>query len=149
MGVYSFLDNQATLSGPGGSPISLGAGAGVDEEGISVDFVEEKDVMRAGADGEVIHSLVASRMATVSVRLLKTSPVNAQLSALYAFQTASSLFHGKNTLIVSNSAMGDIITCDQVAFTKFPRIDYPKDARMNEWRFNAAKCYPTLGPAGL
>ncbi len=143
--VYSFLDNQATLSGPGASAIPLGAGAAVAEEGITIDFVEDKDTMHVGADGETVHSLHATRAATATVRLLKTSPTNALLSAMYAYQASSSLFWGQNTLLVANSALGDLYDCQEVAFAKFPSNTWAKDAGFLEWRFNVAKCYPTLG----
>ena len=60
--VYSFEDVQATLNGPGGS-ISLGAGAGNAQEGISFEFLDDKDGMLIGADGSVVHSLRASKAA--------------------------------------------------------------------------------------
>lgn len=89
--VYSFEDVQATITGPGGT-ISLGAGAGNAQEGISVEFVDDKDNMLMGADGSGVHSLRASNAARLLVRLLKTSPVNAALSQMYRYQKQSSLF---------------------------------------------------------
>jgi hypothetical protein len=145
--VYSFLDTHATLTGPGASPVSLGAGAAIAEEGITIEFVEEKDTMRAGADGRVVHSLNPVRMATAIVRLLKTSPTNQRLSQMFAFQTQNSIFHGKNGLLVTNSAQGDNYTCSDVAFAKYPAVTWAKDANVNEWRFNIAYCSASLGNA--
>ena len=44
MSTYSFLDVQATIVGPGGA-FSLGSGAGVAEEGISIEPTGEIDTM--------------------------------------------------------------------------------------------------------
>ncbi len=135
MATYSFLDTAASLAGPGGN-ISLGAGAGNSEEGISVDMKEEKNDQKIGADGSVMNSLRASNAARISVRLLKTSPVNAQLSAMYNAQRASSAVWGQNVLVVSDVARGDIITATSVAFAKQANITYAKDGNMNEWLFD-------------
>lgn len=134
MGTYSFLNVQATLAGPGGN-ISLGNGSGSSEEGITVEMLEDKDAMVVGADGQIMHSLRASNAGRVTVRLLKTSPINAMLSALYNFQRQNSMNWGRNTLVVSDTIRGDVISGDTIAFAKHPVITYSKDANMNEWSF--------------
>ena len=144
MATYSFLDVVASMSGAGGS-INLGAGAAVSEEGITVEAVEDKNIMTIGADGQGMHSLVASEASTVTVRLLKTSPVNNQLMEMYKVDTASSANHGRNTITIRNSATGDNITLQQVAFKKRPSITYAKEAGMNEWTFDAIKTGTVLG----
>lgn len=144
---YSFLDVAATLSGPGGS-ISLGAGAGNAEEGITAEFDEDADSMQKGADGSVVHSLHAIKSARVSVRLLKTSPTNSLLNALYNFQRSSSLFWGKNVLVISNPVTGDVYTCQQVAFVKHTGNAWQKDANFLEWDFNVGVMDPVLGSLG-
>lgn len=144
MATYSFLDVQASISGAGGN-INLGAGAAVAEEGITIEPVEDKNIMTIGADGEGVHSLVASEASTVTVRLLKTSPVNNQLMEMYKKNTASSSAHGNNTITVRNPQTGDTITFQQVAFKKRPTITYAKEAGINEWTFDAVKTATTLG----
>jgi hypothetical protein len=142
--VYSFEDVVCTISGPGGS-ISLGAGSGNAKEGISIEFVEDKNNMLIGADGSGVHSLRANSSAHISVRLLKTSPVNALLNTMYSYQTSSSLFWGQNVITVTNPATGDDYPCTQVAFRKFPAITWAEDANMNEWQFDAVQANPMLG----
>jgi hypothetical protein len=144
MGVYSFLDVTAAMSGPGGN-INLGAGAAVSEEGITVEAVEDKSIMTIGADGQGMHSLIASEASTVTVRLLKTSPVNNQLMEMYKVDTKSSANHGRNNITVRNPATGDSITLQQVAFKKRPTITYAKEAGINEWVFDAIKTDTVLG----
>jgi len=147
MGTYSFLDVQATLSGPGGS-INLGNGAAAADEGITVEFDEDRDTMTTGADGTPMHSLHASKAGKMTVRLLKTSPVNAQLSQMAAVQFSSAALHGANTLTVNDTSRGDNVSGRQVAFAKHSPVTYAKDAGMNEWPFNIGVLDITLG-AGI
>lgn len=141
---YSFLEVQATLVGPGGV-IPLGQGAGVSDEGISVDPSAEVDTMVIGADGGGMHSLHADKSGKVSVRLLKTSPINGLLSAMLAFQRSSAATHGQNTITIVDMARGETVTCQGVAFTKAPALTYGKDAQLVEWDFNAIQIDSQLG----
>ena len=144
MATYSFKDITASLEGVGGS-INLGAGAAIAEEGITIEPTEDKNVMTIGADGAGMHSLVAGEASTVTVRLLKTSPTNAQLQTMYNVQTLSSLAHGKNVLTVRDIARGDAIFLTGVAFKKAPSISYAKEGGIMEWTFDAIKSVRTLG----
>lgn len=142
--VYSFEDVAATLVGPGVSA-SLGAGSANAQEGISVEFIEPKDALLMGADGQGVHSLRASQAARITVRLLKTSPVNSILQTAYDHQRSSSLFWGQNVLTVTNAVTGDDYPCSGVAFEQFPSITWAQDANVNEWRFMAIEADPILG----
>jgi hypothetical protein len=144
---YSFNDVQAAISGPGGA-FPIGAGSGNSAEGITIEFDEDKDRMIFGADGSYMHSLNPAQGGRVIIRLLKTSPVNELLADLYNFQTPSSLFHGQNTIVLSNPVTGDLYTCVGVAFQKFPRNDWAKEGGVIEWIFNAGVIQPVLG-AGI
>ena len=134
MTTYSFLSVQATLRGPGGV-IQLGSGSGAAEEGISIDMIEDKDGMTIGAGGEIMHSLRASNAGTVTIRLLKTSPLNAALSNLYNFQKSSPANWGQNSLIVSDTYRGDVITGNTMAFNRQAPVTYSKDGTTMEWKF--------------
>ncbi|GAC1486712.1 MAG: DUF3277 family protein [Acetobacteraceae bacterium] len=136
MATYSFLNCQAAIVGPGGA-FNIGTGAGVADEGITISLVGDKDSMTIGADGTPMHTLNADKSGTLTVRLLKTSPTNAQLSLMYAFQSVSSALHGNNTITVRDSARGDVTTCRQVAFRKQPALTYSKAGAVQEWEFNA------------
>lgn len=142
--VYSFLNVAAALVGPGGV-INLGNGAAASEEGISIEASEDINTMQVGADGNGQHSLHGNKSGRVTVRLLKTSPVNQLLSQMYAVQTASAALHGQNTLTITDSIRGDVVTCRQVAFKKAPALTYAKEAGFNEWEFDAIKIDRTLG----
>lgn len=141
---YSFKDVNATLVGPGGF-ISLGDGAAVAEEGITVAPNGDIGGMSIGADGAGIHSLYADKSGMVTCRFLKNSPTNRLLSAMYAFQTSAGANHGQNTLVVSDKSRGDIVTCEQVGFKKAPDLTWAKDADIIAWEFWAVKIDRVLG----
>lgn len=145
---YSFLDNTAALTGPGGS-INLAAGAAPAEEGISFSALAEADVMQIGADGNGAHTLVANKSAKITVRLLKTSPVNQLLSAMLAFQRTSGSLWGQNTITLVGKSSGDNITCQQVSFTKQPDLTFAKEAGIIEWEFQAVQMDALLGNGGF
>lgn len=144
MAAYSFLNVSCGLAGPGGI-LNLGAGASNSEEGITIEPVEDKNIMTIGADGRGQHSLVASDAVKVTVRLLKTSPVNAQLMLMYNLQSASPALWGVNTFTINDSSNGDFTVVQQAAFNKKPSLNYAKEAGMNEWVFDGIKGTSILG----
>jgi len=144
MATYSFQDVNCTLVGAGGV-IDLGAGAGVADEGISIEMAGDKNTMTVGADGEGMHSLHADKSGTITVTLLKTSPVNAKLQALYNLQTNASGLHGQNVITTTNPQTGDVVTARQCAFRKLPNNMYGKDGGTNAWVFDAIKIDQVLG----
>jgi Protein of unknown function (DUF3277) len=141
---YSFMDIAATIVGPGGS-FALGYGSGNSEEGITIEMVEDKETLTVGADGSTMHSLHAGNAGTVTLRFLKTSPINQKLAALYDFQRISSATWGNNTIVISDPARGDQISCRDVAFRRWPSVTYAKDGGMQEWSFNAGSIDGILG----
>jgi hypothetical protein len=62
-------------------------------------MTEAKNTMTIGADGEVMHSLHAGKSGTITVTLLKTSPVNKKLSLMYNAQSQSSALWGNNVIV--------------------------------------------------
>lgn len=142
--VYSFLNVNAFMVGPG-IVANLAAGAAAAEEGITIEAAEDKNVMTVGADGLAQHSLVASNAAKVTIRLLKTSPVNALLMVAYDLQSASSALWGQNVLTINDSGRGDISNLRQGAFQKKPTITYAKEGGMMEWTFDFGQAQTVLG----
>lgn len=142
--VYSFLNVAATLAGPGGI-LNLAAGAAAAEEGITIEATEDKNVMTIGADGKGQHSLVASDACTVTVRLLKTSPLNAALMLMYNLQSASSALWGQNVFTVVDSGRNDYNVVQGAAFKKKPTITYAKEGGMMEWTFDGISANSILG----
>lgn len=144
MTTYSFLDVHAALAGPGGI-INLASGAGAAEEGITCEFTEDTGKLVVGADGSPMQTLNASKAGKITVRLLKTSPVNQLLQNLYNFQRLSSVNWGKNVLTLRDIARGDVYGAQFVAFVKPPANTYGKDAGMLEWEFLAGLMDVALG----
>ncbi len=135
---YSFLDVQVAISGPGGA-FSIGSDAGASEEGITVEFVDDKNTLTIGAGGDAMHSLHAGKAGTATVRLLQTSPVNAQLQDLYNLQTEDASLHGQNTITGTWVTQGDAFTGRLAAFKKAPPLGYAKEGGTVEWIFDIGK----------
>ncbi|WP_434462862.1 DUF3277 family protein [Serratia plymuthica] len=144
MSTYSFLDFSASIVGPGGA-FDLGYGSGNAEEGVTVTMTEAKNTMTIGADDSVMHSLHAGKSGTVTVTLLKTSPTNAKLSALYNAQSLSSATWGNNVIVMRNSASNDVCSARSVAFQKIPDWQNAKDGGTVSWVFDAGKIDQLLG----
>ncbi len=147
MAAYSFLNISCQMVGPGIAS-NLAAGAAAAEEGITVEPTTDKNVMTIGADGKGQHSLVADDSCKLTVRLLKTSPLNAALMIAYDLQTVSSALHGINTFTLADSARGDFTVIQQAAFKKRPVLTYAKEAGMMEWEFDGIQVNSVLG-AGI
>ena len=141
---YSFLNVQATIVGPGGN-FNIGQGAGISEEGITIERSGDKGTMTIGADGTGMHSLHADKSGTLTVRLLKTSPVNAKLMAMYDLQTVDSRLYGNNVITITDTGSNDSTGCRGVAFKKAPTLTYAKEGQMMEWAFNCVAIDSVLG----
>jgi hypothetical protein len=141
---YSFLNVQASIVGPGGS-FNIGQGAGVSEEGITIEMANDKGTMTIGADGTGMHSLHADKSGTITVRLLKTSPTNAKLMAMYDLQTVDSRLYGQNVITVTDTGGQDSHGARGVGFKKKPSVVYAKEGQMLEWAFNAIAIDSVLG----
>ncbi|WP_347252908.1 DUF3277 family protein [Leminorella grimontii] len=144
MSTYSFIDVTASLVGPTGV-VDLGYGSANSEEGITIAMTEAKNTMTVGADGEVMHSLHAGKSGTITITLLKTSPVNKKLSLMYNAQSLSSSTWGNNVIVVRNKASGDITTARTVAFQKQADNQNAKDGGTMQWVFDCGKIDQILG----
>jgi len=101
--------------------------------------------MTIGAGGAVQHSLHADKSGHCTVRLLKTSPINAVLQAMYDVQTSSAALHGQNTIMCQQKASGDVITARQVAFKRNSAANYQVEAGVMEWQFDVGQFDKVLG----
>lgn len=144
MATYSFIDVTASLTGPTGI-IDLGQGSANSEEGITQTMGGNKNTMTIGADGEGMHSLHADKSGTITVTLLKTSPVNKKLSLAYNAQSQSSSTWGKNVIVIRNTASGDVSTARECAFQKQPDFNNAKEGGTVAWVFECVKIDNLLG----
>jgi hypothetical protein len=142
--VYSFLNISCMMIGPAIAS-NLAAGAAAAEEGITIEANVDKNVMTIGADGKGQHSLVADDSCLITIRLLKTSPLNAVLMTAYDAQSVSSALWGLNTLTITDSARGDLTVIQNAAFKKKPQINYQKDAGIMEWTLDGIQANSVLG----
>jgi len=141
---YSFLDVTASLTGPTGV-IDLGAGSANGSEGITVSLNTAKNTMTVGIDGEGMHSLSTNKSGTITISLLKTSPVNKKLSLAYNAQSQSSTLWGNNVIVIRNSTSGDVATARGVAFQKVPDFANAAAAGNVVWVFDCLKIDTLLG----
>jgi structural protein KPP10_ORF10 len=145
MGAYSFLNIVGSINGPGAN-IAIGAGTGAAKEGISTAYEEEKTTTQTGADGAIAHSLHAGQTGTITIRLLKTSPYNAQLSSMYNFQRQPGGSNwGQNNITFRDIVRGDVIDGRQMAITKWPDMSWAEDAGTVDWTFRGI-LNESLGP---
>ena len=144
LATYTFLDVHCRLTGPGGS-VDIGSSAALAKEGITFESIEDIDVMVIGAAGDAMHGLRGVKAARAVVRVLKTSPANAQLSQLLSDQRQSALFHGQNQISLANPITGDSYTCTGVAFARVPTNTWAEDPSMIEWTFNVSYMDPKIG----
>ncbi len=124
MGAYSFYDVTCSIDGEGGS-FTID---GVAEEGITVEASGDQNTMKAGADGSVMHSMKSAVLGQVTLQLLKTSAVNADLMTMLNYQLSSATYWGTNTVTIEDTANGDIIILSNAAFKKYPPLTYATEA---------------------
>lgn len=144
MTTYSFVDVTATLVGTG-AVIDLGYGSATAQEGITIAMAGDKNTMLIGADGEGMHSLRADKSGQITVRLLKTSPQNSKLLALYNAQSLSSGAWGNNVITITHTVSGDITIARSCAFKKRPDMNYRMDGDTYEWVFDSIKIDGFMG----
>ena len=80
-------------------------------------------------------SLHATATGKITIRLLKTSPLNAVLSQAYNFQRQSSANWGINTIRIVDKVRGDVASGSQMGFEKFPDNAWSEDGNVIEWAF--------------
>ncbi len=144
MSTYSLQDVVATLSGPTGV-LQLGFGSALAEDAITLTMSEEKNTMQIGADGEGQHNLHSGNAGKITFRFLKTSPLNALLTAMYNAQKQSAALWGKNLITVRHTASGDFHQGTLCAFTKKADNGYQKVGNFLEWGFDCIRLESHLG----
>lgn len=140
---FSFLDVTLSIAGPGGS-FSIRDGSA--PEGCTIAADNAMTETTTGADGSIMHSLVeAGKTATVTINLLKTSPVNAQLSDLIESQGQGSATWGQNTISIVDKARGDDLTIAEAAFVTIPANGWAAVAGTIPWSFRGRITSNKLG----
>lgn len=135
MKTYSFLDVRVGFAGPTGV-FSLSKG-GVADEGITFAPDGNINTKTMAADGDGMHTLHANRSGTVTIRLLKSSPLNGQLMTALNLQRTSAALWGQNIITLVDPNKGDNVTAEQCAFEKWPNLAFGTEAQPVEWAFSA------------
>jgi hypothetical protein len=146
-GAYSFLTNTLTIAGPNGSFTMGGPDTASGEGGFTWTFSEDTNQQTGSADGSTMNSFIASLRGKCTVRLQKTSPINALLNQLWQQDRANGgITWGQNVLTHRDVNRGDLVIGHQAAFTKHPNITAAKVGGEMEWEFDCGKILPSLGP---
>jgi hypothetical protein len=143
MASYSLNKVAASITGPGGS-FQLGSGSALGDEGIEFE-TQERSVKQVGADGVGQYSFIADKSGTVTVTLLKTSPVNAMLMNMFNAQTLDSSLWGQNVIVLVDTASGTTVTARACAFNKVPPQKFGKEAGTNQWVFDSLYIDTVIG----
>lgn len=103
---------------------------------ITIEQDDASWMKKAGADGEVVRTRKASRMATMTLTLLATSTFNAILTALHA---SDAIF----PVLVKDGAT--IIPAGEAWVEKPPAFERGAEAADAEWVIALAKWTPVFG----
>lgn len=144
---YSFANVDCAIVGPNGT-FSMGFGAGIDEGGITAELTEVRGAQRAGADGQAMTTLYTGKLGKITIRVQKTSPLNAFLSALYNADASDATQYGQNTIACRDSSLLDVIAGAQCGIEKHASQTYGKEGPMNEWVFLVGTLNFVLGGGG-
>ncbi len=140
---YSFLDCNDTISGPGGSFALKGGNA---PEGITIIADNDMTETVTGADGHIMHSLMEQgHTVTVTVNLLKTSPVNSQLMQLLDSQRQSASTWGANTISLTDKHLNDDYTVAEAAFIRVADNTWGAAAGTTTWTLRGRMTSSTMG----
>src|ERR1700753_799351 len=120
-GTYIFLNVVCSITGPNGNA-TIGAGSGAAEEGITVEPTGDQGTLTLGADGSGMYSLHGDRSGRFLIRLLKISPTNAILGAMFEADRSNSAFFGQNVVLLSDIARGDTISGRGCALIRAPTL---------------------------
>lgn len=143
MPAYSFLDITASISGSGGSFSLKGGNA---PEGITVVPDNDMTETATGADGAIMHSLMEQgRTGMVTITLLKTSPVNAQLQQLINSQSQTSATWGDNVISIRDVVRGDDLTISEAAYIRQSDVNYAASGGTMAWTFRGRLSSVVLG----
>jgi hypothetical protein len=134
MSTYTFLNISASIVGPGLNA-QIGSTSGAAKEGLSTEFDEDKVGVVTGADGTIMTSLHAGMTGRMTVRMLKTSPINAILNSAFNFQRANAANTGQNTIRIVDKARGDVATGRQMSFLRHPANTWSEEGNVLEWTF--------------
>lgn len=129
---YSFLDVQASITVANYGSFDIGS-AGESDEGIRIRNAGPKNRRTIGADGDGMHTLIASDAADGEISLMKSASGNKMLGDLYNWAKSSSANWGNIALLISNPNTGDQENLVGGAFGKLADNAYATEAGLIVW----------------
>ena len=117
-----------------------------DGEFLTIEMDSDTSVDVAGTDGEVCVSRTNDRRATITVKLLQSSKINDQLSALYnLFVNNYSSGGGIVPLMIKDLNGNSVYTAAHAWISKPPDVSYDRSATSREWTIRVAHLVRTDG----
>lgn len=110
---------------------------------ISVERTSDLYTMKTGGAGDVVRSRSRDRSATITFKLLQTSPANA---ILQAFADADQQGLGVGPVSVTDLLSTNSLCHGQLAWiSKLPNAEYGKEAGEREWKIQCSNLEMAIG----
>lgn len=111
-------------------PVNQGAA----EDGI-LKVTEADDAFKAkvGADGTVVRSQTGNQLFKATLKLLYTSAINAELSALHVADRLSTNGTGVGPFLLKDNNGSTVFEATSAWITKWPDFEIGKEVGMLEW----------------
>ena len=101
--------------------------------------------MTKGADGSVMHSLIAAKTGRLTLSFLKTSPAHAILSQIYNTSSVSSALWGRLGFLITETSTGDTVSMAAGAFKRDASNNYRTEGGVMDWEFDVGFVDQVLG----
>lgn len=141
---YIYDSNQVTIV-VANIPISEGFA-----EDTKIEIVPEANAFEdvVGVDGKVTRSKTNDRRATVTLRLMQSSPMNAVLSALHEIDLSADNGAGVGAFMVKDLGGTSLHVASASWIQKSPDVKYGVKATEREWKIRVADLRNFVGGNG-
>lgn len=99
----------------------------------------------AGTDGEVTRSKSNDRRATLTLKLMQTSSVNALLSAINTIDKNAPGGAGVGPFFVRDRQGRDVFSAEKAWIAVAPKVSLDRTPTSREWKFRCAELVPFHG----
>lgn len=142
---YTFLNAIAGYTDSLGNMLDFSAGNGVAEEGMTIEWDEDKVSITRGADGDWMYNLHAASGGIFTIRALRTSPLNYYLSNIYTKTTAGGATVGTGIITGGDVQRGESFNCVGCQIRRHSAFTSAKEGPGLEWVFLVGKLSAKLG----
>jgi hypothetical protein len=137
-GDLRLYDPDQVLCTVAGIPLSGWA----DDDFVQIEYESDAFTDKAGVDGEVSRSKTNDFRATVTIRLMQTSPSNALLSVLHNSDKNTPGGVGVGPFYLqdfSDGITGALYLAEKCWIAKAPDSSWAREAGVREWKIRCAK----------